>query len=295
MQDDIKAMVDFHVHCEYSADAGGTIEQYARTALKKGLKHICFTTHCDLDPERRHHDGRVRFKGEIVDVTSDWIASYVEEIREASFRYLDTGLRILCGLEMGYTPGIEHLIEPIIDSFPFDFILGGVHTLAGIDIVSAGESSEYFETRTPRQVCEEYYRDLGEAVTSDLFDCIAHIDIYKRCGLDFYGEPLSTAHRGLVEPVLAEIARRDLSLEINSGGLRKGLRWPYPSPDILKAAREAGVLHVTPGSDCHRPEDVGYGLDDCLAVVRNAGYDEIVVFEARAKMQVPIGQSSDKR
>ena len=65
-------MVDFHAHCEYSIDAEGTIDQYAQAALKAGLSHICFTTHCDLDPARLEHDGRVRLGGSIVDVNSGW-------------------------------------------------------------------------------------------------------------------------------------------------------------------------------------------------------------------------------
>jgi histidinol-phosphatase (PHP family) len=203
--------------------------------------------------------------------------------------YRQQGLKILCGLELGYTPGIEDLIEPVVSSFEFDFILGGVHTLGGIDIVSSRECEAYFSTRSPRELCEEYYHDVGEAVGSGLFDCLAHIDIYKRCGQDFYGESLASAHRGLVEPVLDEMARRNVSLEINSGGLRKGLAWPYPSPDILEAARVAGIWQVTPGSDCHRPDDVGYRLAWCLGLAAGAGFDRITIFEARARAEIPLG------
>lgn len=284
------SMIDFHVHCDYSVDASGSVDEFARHALEGGLTEICFTTHCDLDPERRHHDGRVRVAGEIVEVTSDWLGTYVEEVRRASDIYRGQGLAIRCGLEIGYTPGIEDMIQAAVGSFGFDFVLGGVHTLEGVDIVSDRESNEYFARKSPRQVCEHYYHDLGEAIHSGLFDCIAHIDIYKRCGLDFYGEPLNVAHRGLVEPLLGEMAGRGLSLEINSGGLRKGLRWPYPSPDILKAAREAGITRITPGSDAHRPDQVGSGLDRCFEVAKEADLDRIVVFRKRSGREVPLQQ-----
>jgi histidinol-phosphatase (PHP family) len=283
-------MIDFHVHCDYSSDAGGSAEEYAAWALKNGLRAMCFTTHCDLDPERRHHDGKVRLKGEIVDVTSDWLGHYVEDVRKVSDRYAGRGLDVRLGLEIGYTPGIEHLISPVIDSFDFDFILGGVHTLEGVDIVSSTESREYFEAHGPGEMCEVYYRDLGEAVESGLFDCIAHIDIYKRMGLGYYGESLDRAHEGLIEPVLDGIARRGLSLEINSGGFRKGLRWPFPGPDILSLAREAGVGDITPGSDCHTPHEAGYKIAECLEVARAAGYERIAVFKARRKSHILIDE-----
>jgi histidinol-phosphatase (PHP family) len=274
-------MVDFHVHCDYSIDASGSVEEFARLALEQGLDEICFTTHCDLDPRRRHHDGLVRVAGEVVDVTSDWLGSYVAEVRAAAQAYGRRGLKILCGLEIGYTPGIEDMIEAVVGDFDFDFILGGVHTLDGVD---------YFAEKSPRQVCELYFEKIGEAIRSDLFDCIAHLDIYKRCGLDFYGEPLNVAHRGLVEPLLEEMSGRGLSLELNSGGLRKGLRWPYPSPDILKAARGAGVTEITPGSDAHQPDQVGLGLDKCLELAQQAGFDRVAVFEKRSKREIPLQQ-----
>jgi len=281
-------MIDFHVHCDYSSDAKGSAEEYACWALRNGLTAMCFTTHCDLDPKRRHHDGKVRLKGEIVDVTTDWLGHYVKDVREVSARYAGHGLDVRLGLEIGYTPGIEHLISPVIDSFDFDFILGGVHTLEGADIVSSTESREYFAAHGPREMCELYYRDLGEAVATGLFDCIAHIDIYKRMGLAHYGEALDRAHEGLVEPVLAGIAGRGLSLEINSGGFRKGFRWPFPGPDILSLARQAGIEDITPGSDCHTPEEAGYKIAECLEVARQAGYDRIAVFAARKKSHILI-------
>jgi histidinol-phosphatase (PHP family) len=259
-----------------------------------GLTHICFTTHCDLDPERRHHDGRVRLRGEIVDVASDWVGSYVEDVNKVARDYADSGLRILCGLEIGYVPGIEHMIESVISVHQFDFILGGVHTLNGADIVSTREADAYFRTRSPRQMCVEYYGYLEQAIECRLFDCIAHLDIYKRCGLDFYGEALNVAHRGLIERSLDEMARLGLSLEVNSGGLRKNLPWPYPSPDILGCAREAGITDITIGSDCHTPQDVGSGLGECVETALEAGFTTLVVFEKRARTEVDLEELNVK-
>ena len=283
-------MVDLHVHCDYSIDAEGSAEAYARAALARGLSHICFTTHCDLDPDRRHHDGRVKLNGEIVDVTSDWLQSYVDEVNALKGAHAGDGLKVLCGLEIGYVPGIEHMIEDVVASQAFDFVLGGIHTLSGTDIVSPREAGEYFKDHSPRRMCEAYFEYVEQAIDTDLFDCIAHIDIYKRCGLDFYGDSLNVAHRGLIEKSLARIGQKGMSLEINSGSLRKGLAWPYPSPDILRAARDAGVAHLTLGSDCHRPEDIGSGLDRCLEIAFDTGFGDMVVYESRKRLSILSGE-----
>ncbi|MFZ1946442.1 MAG: histidinol-phosphatase [bacterium] len=281
-------MVDFHAHCEYSIDAEGGVEAYLEAAVGRGLSRICFTTHCDLDPARLEHDGRVKLGGEVVDVYSDWLPAYIGDVRAAGRRFEGRGIRVLCGLEVGYVPGVESVIEKTIGGRGLDFILCGVHTLSGADIVSARESSAYFETRSPRQVCEEYFEYLGQAVRSGLFDAIAHLDIYKRCGLDFYGPELNQAHLGLAEPVLDEMARRRLPLEVNSAGYRKGLGSPYPSRDLLRCARQAGIGDVTLGSDCHRPGDVGADLDRCLGLAGEAGFTHVAVFADRLRERIAI-------
>jgi histidinol-phosphatase (PHP family) len=279
-------MNDYHVHCDYSLDAVGSAEDYALRAGELGMDRICFTTHCDLDPERLSRDGWVRLRGETVDVTSDWVTSYVEDVRRTGRRL--EGPEVFCGLEIGYVPGIEDRIEEVIGAHDFDFVLGAVHTLEGVDIISSRESGDYYRRRTPREVCREYFRIALEAVRSNLFDSLAHLDIYKRTGLDFYGPELETAHRGLVEPVLEEMARTGVCLEVNSGPLRKGRPHPYPAPEILSGASRAGVAGVTFGSDCHRPEDLASGYVESLAAARNAGYLELTVFEKRRARTIPM-------
>jgi histidinol-phosphatase (PHP family) len=280
--------VDFHAHCEYSIDAQGTVSEYVERALGAGLSHVCFTTHCDLDPARLEQDGRVNLKGTVVDVNSAWLESYIEDVWHARASCAGRGLEVLCGLEIGYVVGIERMVERTTALHGFDFVLCGVHTLAGTDIVSAGESSTYFARRSPRQVCEDYFACLREAVACDLFDSVAHLDIYKRCGLAFYGDELLRAHAGLAEPVLEAMAKKGLCLEINSAGFRRGLRAPYPSVDLLRAARAAGVRDITLGSDCHRPEDVGQGVDLCARAAREAGFDRVTVFEARRRRSMAL-------
>jgi histidinol-phosphatase (PHP family) len=184
------------------------------------------------------------------------------------------------------------MIEDFIAPFDFDFVLGGVHTLRGIDIVSTRESSDYFKDRTPRQVCEDYFCYVDEAVEFGLFDSIAHLDIYKKCGLDFYGSELNTAHLGFAEPVLEKIAGSGLALEVNSAPLRKGGASPYPSLDLLKCAHVAGVTGLTLGSDCHSPEEIASNVDSCVALAREAGYSEVIAFAARKSFVIPLEELS---
>ena len=58
-------LFDCHVHPDFSLDASGTIEEYCEKALQIGLKGICFTSHFDIDPERKEIDAFMRVKGKI--------------------------------------------------------------------------------------------------------------------------------------------------------------------------------------------------------------------------------------
>jgi len=257
-------------------------------AIERGVSHICFTTHCDLDPQRRHHDGRIRLHGRIVDVTDRWLDHYVSDVRKAARRFDDAGITVLCGLEVGYVPGIEHLIEEFISSEDLDFVLGGIHTLEGIDIVSPREAPDYFSRRKLADLARVYFEYLDAAVESGLFDCIAHIDIYKRCGLAYYGEQIRVAHRGLVEPVLEKMVKQGTGLELNSGGLRKGLPTIYPEHEIVHIARTLGIARIAMGSDAHHPEDTALGLGICNKVALEAGFTDVHFWQERIPRELSL-------
>lgn len=285
-------MIDLHVHCDYSVDAKGSIEDYALSAIRKGIDCICFTTHCDLDPTRRHHDGRIRLKGAIVDVTSDWITRYVDDVRSAKEKFFERGLEILCGLEIGYAPGFNDLIESVIFSYDFDYILAGIHTLDGIDISSPKEAGLCFARVSCDEFLKKYYSQIEEAIETGLFDCIAHLDAYKMFALEYYGDRLLEVQLDFCQEVLAKMAERDVALELNSKALRKGFPWICPDQRILILAREAGVRMLAIGSDCHEPDDLGEGLDVCIASALNAGFCEISVWRNRNAQQIAIEEIS---
>lgn len=283
-------MIDFHVHCDYSIDADGSVEEYALSAISRGIDYLCFTTHCDLDPSRRDHDGRVRLRGQIVDVTSSWVERYVDDVRSAKQRFAESGLKILCGLEIGYVPGIEDLIVSVIASFDFDYILAGVHTLNGIDISSPREAGLCFGKISCDQFLKAYYSYIETAIESGLFDCIAHIDGYKILALEYYGSSMVEIQLDYCWEALSKMAQKGVALELNSKPLRKGLDKISPDPRMLWVARRLGVKMISMGSDCHHPLDVGEGLDACVDSALSAGFKEVCVWQNRTPLYLPLNR-----
>ncbi|WP_243137559.1 histidinol-phosphatase [Desulfofundulus thermobenzoicus] len=274
--------MDYHVHPNYSIDAENySIMDYSRRAVSMGLKEICFTTHLEVDPVRRHRDWFVRVKGELHPMEDTrWLDHYFREIDEARRQMGRQGLIIKAGLEVGYERGCEEAIARVITSFPFDFILGSIHCLEHQAISSREESRLYFPNRTVEEVCQEYFQIMLEAVQTGLFDCIAHLDLYRRHGDRFLGTALKNAHRGRVEPVFTEMARRNMGLEINTSSLRQGLPEFHPARNILLTARELGVRIFTVGSDAHRPDQLGAYIDQAMALLKDLDLP-VYTFSAR--------------
>lgn len=274
-------LFDYHVHPDYSIDAIGSMADYCETALHMGIREICFTTHYDLHPERKNIDGFVRLQGEIIPITEEWLPVYLEEIDRANTRYRGRGLRVRAGLEVDYHPAVAGAIAAVTERYPFDYILGAIHCLERYSIAVPSDCAEYYCGKTADEVCTVYYDLLAQAVGSGLFDTIAHLDLYKKFAAPHIGTEITTAHRGRLEPVLAEMARRGTGIEINTKNWYKGLPEPSPSADILRLCREAGVEVVTIGSDCHRPADLGKGIARAVALAQKVGFEYLSLFEAR--------------
>lgn len=258
---------DCHVHPDYSLDATGSIDEYCQKALELGIKEICFTTHYDSDPFRKEIDPFMRINGKIVPLSEDSVERYIEDVRRAGERYSPEGLSVKASLEVDYAPHIEEKLRKDLASFDLDYRLGAVHCLDHIAITASKEAERYFKERCAEEMVTAYYEALKQAVESGLFDVMAHLDIYKKYGLGFYGERILTAHRGLVAPVLELMAKNNVGMEINTGLLRKGHKEFSPGLEILNLALQMGVKIVAFGSDAHKVVHLGKDINEAYLLV----------------------------
>lgn len=255
---------DYHVHPGYSIDAAPeSIEQYCLRGLQLELSELCFTPHFEVDPVRKNVDWFVRVAGEVKKMDElHWLERFFSEIEAAQKKFQPT-IKIKAGIEIGYEPGCEKNIERVLAGFPFDFVLGSIHCLNHIAISSKKESPCYFTGKTPQQIALEYFSMLEQAVKTCLFDCIAHVDLYRRYGWLYLGESIHDIHLGYlecIENIFSYMAKKKIALEINTSGLRRGLNDINPSQDILSIAVRSGINLYTTGSDAHSVKELGQGL-----------------------------------
>jgi histidinol-phosphatase (PHP family) len=266
-----RLMVDYHVHPDFSPDAGGSIEEFCARAVEIGLDEICFTTHYEPDPARSDIE-EVRVNGLAQPVDSDWPNAYFAALRVAAAKF--PGLAVLAGVEVGYEPGLEGIISDFLRRYPFDFVLGAIHCLDHISITAGDElgrfKSEYM-SRGPESVAERYFTHLHAAAGSQLFDCLAHLDIYRKYVEPLYDQRFGAAVETLLPSVFNLVAESGTGIEVNSSALRRGNPEPYPDAHILRLAWDSGVRIFTVGSDAHRPADLGKGLESAVQALQELG------------------------
>jgi histidinol-phosphatase (PHP family) len=261
-------MLDYHVHPDFSHDAKGSVEAFCARAVEVGLDEICFTTHYEPDPARSHIE-RVCVSGRVQPVDSDWPDAYFAAIRAASAEFPD--LVVLAGVEVGYEPGLEGIISDFLNRHQFDFVLGAVHCLDSVCLTAGDELDRFkseFVPQGPEAIAEHYFRNVRSAAGTQLFDSLAHLDIYRKYIEPLFDSRFTRAADSLLPSVLEFMAKAGTGIEVNTSALRRGNAEPYPAAHTLKLARDAGVRVFTTGSDAHRPEDLGKGLGKAVEILK---------------------------
>ena len=264
-------MLDYHIHPDFSHDAQGSVGEFCTRAAEIGLTEICFTSHYEPDPARTSIE-HVRVGGRILPVDSDWPDAYFAALSDAAAKFPD--LVVLAGVEVGYEPGLEGIISDFLRRYPFDYVLGSVHCLDHIAI-TAGDELERFKSELlplgPESFAERYFHNLRAAAGTQLFDCLGHLDIYRKYIQPLFDSRFTRAADSLLPSVLKFVAESGTGIEVNSSALRRGNPEPYPDAQILRMAWDSGVRVFTVGSDAHRPADLGNGLETAVQALEAFG------------------------
>ncbi|MFW6039707.1 MAG: histidinol-phosphatase HisJ family protein [Gemmatimonadota bacterium] len=264
-------MINYHFHDDMSSDATQPLALHC-DAADGTFVSICVTNHAEaLD------DGRV-WRADPDEMIPRFERS-AEAVRSAAERYPDLEIRL--GVELEYRREWRPAFEALLDAVPFDFVLGSVHVVDGLNISGGRDVDAFFLARTEREAYEGYFREVDEMVEWGAFDVVAHFDLVKRYGHRHYGRYLPLDYRSIIEPILAKMARRGIGIEINTSGVHEAPGCPYPEPEILEWAREVGVDRLTLGSDSHSPDGFARGLARGVALAGETGWTEFTLFEGR--------------
>jgi len=263
----ILGISDYHCHCDFSTDAEGSVDDYCRAAIERNLVEICFTTHYDGSQDGISSDEFIRIDGDLHPVSPDNLAPYVDVVRQAQDDYYPLGLSVKLGIEFGWYEGCEEAALRLKERFNFDYFLCGIHSLDNLCFWRHGANKGCFDVYSLEEFAERYFDQVIKAARSGLFDTIAHLDYYKRKAYSHYGDAVADIHRNYLPDVFRALIESGTSLEVNTAGVRHGLKEYYPRVDIINAAKKAGVDVANLGSDAHHPSQVGFDFEAAAALV----------------------------
>ncbi|MDR2670115.1 MAG: histidinol-phosphatase HisJ family protein [Oscillospiraceae bacterium] len=257
---------DVHTHSDFSPDGHDAMDAMAEGAVRAGLSALCVTDHFDtwssFDPERH----RAAF----------------EAAREAA----SGRLTLLWGVELGEGHTLGARTETLLAAGPFDFVLGSCHCIH--------DKPDFYDMpRMDRAGCltliAEYLEEVRAMIRWGRFDVLGHLTYPLRymvgrdgAAVDFapFHDALRALFRALVEG--------GHGLELNVSNLRRPGGFPMPDLPLLKLYRACGGEIVTVGSDAHRAQEIGAHIREGCALLREAGFARMAVYENRRPVWHPL-------
>lgn len=274
MKNQLQVKFDLHTHHERCGHARGKIRDYVEAAIQNGLQAIGISDHSpyfasEEDQPFPH-----------IAMAKSQFRDYVHEVLQLKEEYRGK-IDVLLGIESDFFPEHIECYRSHYDRYPFDYIIGSVHHVDGINIFKKGRWDGLTELEK-RQTKETYYALIEQSARSGVFQVLGHIDAMK----GFY-PPFSSIQTEAVEHTLKVIGECDIAIEINTSGKTKDAGGWYPSNEMLERARYYGVM-VTFGSDAHDPERVGDEFELVQKHLKEIGYKQWAYFKDKKRILVSL-------
>lgn len=260
---------DFHMHSSYSGDSQTPMEQMILQAISLGMKQICFTEHQDFDYPPSE------------DIPADYFLvntdAYLYDLLRFKEKYASQ-IQILFGIELGIQPHLTRELALYAKSFDFDFVIASSHVCGGRDPYYPS----FYEGRTQKEAYLEYFVATLENIKKfKNFDVYGHLDYVVRYGPNKDAGYTFEAYQDILDKILKLLLENEKGLEINTGGLKYGLKETNPSTAILKRYRQLGGEIITIGSDAHVPEYIGYEFQKAADILKECGFSYYTTFQNR--------------
>ncbi len=264
---------DQHVHSSFSSDSDTPPETQVLRAIELGMPSICFTDHMDFDYPAEY--------GISFDLDTD---DYLACLSELRIKY-EGKISIHSGVEMGLEIQEKEKICSCVLGSPWDFVIGSVHLSGRMDPYY----DSFFEGRSSGEAYRSYFEDTLACLQSfdPVFDVLGHLDYVFRCGDRSVTDAWSEWPE-LMDSILRLLVDKGIGLEVNTGGMKKGLPFQHPHDNLLRRYRELGGELITLGSDAHDPSHLGDFFPQIGEKLLSMGYRYYAVYENRTPRFLPL-------
>lgn len=248
-------MIDSHTHLENGDLSVEYALKFIQSAKEKGIDHLHI-----LDHTHRFFEFRDMYEGICkIDVQKAWFEkkqknsikefySLIEQLKQ-----MDLPIKVSYGLEVCYMPGWEDFLKPLLNDYPYDFLVGSVHSVDGyLYDMDAFSRELLWDVRPSSEIYQTYYSSIEKLIKSDLFTQVGHPDVIKMYNYD-PGYDLHPTYEKLADLAL----EHHIKMEDNTGA---HYRYHHPdvglNDDFRNILRQKNVDIIT-ASDAHYPEHVG--------------------------------------
>lgn len=279
---------DWHTHNQLCHHAVGTIEDYVKKAIALNLQTIGISDHFPYEFLKNIE----RIPYEEYAITLEEVETYLSNTESLKTKYKDE-INIRIGFEIDFFKNQEYSLNTHLNKVKsrLDYILGSIHILKfkngkgawGFDDSRFREDYNYYGAD---KVFFYYYKKLQKMVKSKDFDIdiIGHFDLPKK----FNDIPINKEKvNNEAMKALELIKKKDLVMEINTGGLRKKCKEQYPSEKIIKEMYNRDISIIL-GSDAHNPNEVAWEFKKTIIMLKKIGYNQLVHFKKRKKSYIEI-------
>ncbi len=253
-------LIDYHLHTNNSFDSSANMEDICRLAVEKQIKEICFTEHFSVNPLVPTY-GHLNFE------------KYFTEINDCQNKFVDS-LVIRAGIELCEPHLLMGKFAEALQPQNIDFILGSVHNVNNQklrDVLKEHDTKSF----------QLYFEELYKMVAIADIDVIAHLDLINRYAFKEFGFYKFDEFKSLIQQILTKAIDRNIGIEINTSGLRGGLKQTLPSIEVLKLYHDLGGEILTIGSDSHFVDHVGANIQDAYSLASECGFKYIFKFNKR--------------
>lgn len=260
---------DYHLHSSFSGDSDTPMEEMVLAGIRNGLTRMCFTEHQDFDypVSKETPEG-------LFDLNPD---SYLYEFLKCREKYADK-ITLCFGVELGLQPQLSKRNAIFSKAHEYDFIIASSHLCNGKDPYYPA----FYQGRTQEEAYREYFESIPDNLkVFDNFDVYGHLDYVVRYGPQKDSGYSYEQYRDIIDQILKELIRNGKGIELNTGGLLRGLREANPCTAILRRYKELGGEIITVGSDAHTPDRIASCFERAAEMLTDCGFRYYCTFEKR--------------
>ena len=251
---------DSHMHTELSSDSKMTIAEVIKRGQDLNIGTI-LTEHMDYNYP----------VPDLFKVDCDKFFDKYSKYR---------GDNLLLGIEIGLSESIVDKNIELSNKYPFDFILGSVHSINDIDIFSDPNKDSISKKDFFTSYFEEMLRDVK---SFDNFDSLSHIDYPCRYLNYKDNEIYLKDFSDYLDEIFKVLISKSKVLELNS----KRLDFISASKALIplyKRYNELGGKYITLGSDAHNIGAIGFNFDIALNMAKEANLKPIYFKERKPQI-----------